>query len=209
MELVTLSCPACGAPVRFAENALVVLCAYCRAQVGRAEETPPVDLAQGLQALRNLQYEQAALCFAEVLRRDPQDRQAWLGRAVATAFKPYGSAAEALGFFQEAHLTSEEAITWLAQLTTESSALFDACLKRSGDLARFAPSFAALVLEGALHSQNPAHRASVAQACTAAADRAWQGGDVAQATAYMRRALQLDPDQRPQNLWLLELAQKA
>ncbi len=207
MQLTTLACPNCGAPVNLDERTISVMCDYCGARVERApDEAAGLDL--GLGALKSGEYERAALCFAEHLKRNPQDRAAWLYRAVTTALKPYGSAREGLGYLQESRLTADEAVEHLAPLTSAGSTLFDDCLAHYAQLLPEAAPLAALLLEAALHSANPAHRERIAQACTEVADQQWQDGHVDQAVAYMRRALAIDPTKRSQNLWLLDLAQK-
>lgn len=208
MELTTIACPACGAPIHFAENALVVLCAYCHSQVARTPEGITEGSEHALQALKAAQYEQADLYFVEVLKQDPGQRLGWLYRAVAAGLNPYGSLADALGFLHASHFSTEEAAKALASLTSASSLLFDQCLERYPALAAQAPQLADVVLEGALRSTNAGHQKRIAQTYTHLAETKWQAGQVEKAVFYMQQALKLDEAQRPHNLWLLELAQK-
>ncbi len=208
MKLTTLTCPSCGAPVDLDERTISVLCDHCGARVERVpDEAVGMDL--GLGALKSGQYEQAVLCFVESLKRNPQDRTAWLCRAIAEVLKPYGSPREGLGYLQESGFTADQAAAVMAPLTSSSSVLFDDCLKHYAQLPAEAAPLAVVLLEGALHSGNPAHQARIAQACLEAADQKWQDGQVDEAVAYMKRALAIDPDKRPQNLWLLDLARQS
>jgi Tfp pilus assembly protein PilF len=208
LQLVTLNCPACGAPVRLEENVLTVLCTYCRSQVGRAPDDFTAVSERAFQALWNGQYEQAELLFVETLKRNPDARQAWFGRALASSLKPYASATDALNYFHESGLSHDEAVELVARWSSSSSTLFDDYLKHYQGLAVQAPALAEILIEGALQSSNLAHQGKIAQTCTALAEQKWGEGQVDQAVAYMKRALKIDPAQRPENLWLFDLAQK-
>jgi tetratricopeptide (TPR) repeat protein len=209
LQLVTLNCPACGAPVKLEENVLSILCAYCHSQVERAPDDFSAVSERAFQALLNAQYEQAELLFVETLKQNPGAKQSWLGRAVANCLKPYAAPTEALNYFHESGFSHNDAVDIMAKWSTSSSILFDDCLKRRPELAAQAPILHEILIEGALQSTNPAHQHKIAQTCTALAEQKWAEGQVDQAVAYMKRALKIDPDQRPENLWMLDLARKS
>lgn len=208
MEIVTYNCPNCGAPVTLGENVLVAACDYCRSPIQRVEPGGQTAFKQGVAALRTGSFEEADLHFAEALRAAPQNKPAWLYRAVAAALIPYRSSSEALSYLQASGFDQAAAAARLGELTSNSLSLLEKCLERSPALSEAAPALAALLLDGALASANADHRPRLARAYTEFAERAWQNGDPDRAVDLMARALQIDPQQYPSNLWLLDLARK-
>ena len=205
MQIQSLTCPTCGAPVKMAKNVIAVICSYCGAQVERSnqdEANTQNRLEMGKSALIAGNYEQADLVFSNIILLAPENNEAWLGKAIAISFKEY----ETIGQFHASmkHVSEDYdlKLKYVKELTSSDNQFYRDCLLVC--LKWIGEEYGQLLIDGLLSTVIEKYRADIAKACVLFAEKQWEVGNVEQAIVYRIHAVELDNTQESHNLLLMD-----